>query len=252
MRQGHPVPSPVWTRFGRLCACAILALACLAWLLPLPARAAEVPGDHWSVGELRILARHGLCSGPFPERQAYGRRELAAAVAQAAQAGLGIVAMKAVGGHRLFKDGRLNVNARAAIKWVLQDPHVHTVIAGCTTFDQLAEDLPILADLTLTEPEKKDLQAASAVAGLFCQNCGQCLDQCRYGLPIPDLMRAYMYTYGYPNLGAAHDLLTELKVPAQACGDCAACPVKCAVGFDVAAKVRDVVRLAATPREFLV
>jgi hypothetical protein len=178
--------------------------------------------------------------------------EVKAAVAQAAQAGLGIVAMKTVGGHRLFKEGQRKVNAKAAIKWVLQDPNVHTVIAGCTTFDQLDEDLTILGDLALTEQEKKDLQAALAVAGLYCQGCNECLEGCAQRLPLPDLMRAYMYLYGYRNLGQAHDTLASLSLPGQPCAGCDTCTASCAVGFDLREKVLDVARLRLTPREFLV
>ncbi len=178
--------------------------------------------------------------------------EVKAAVAQAARAGLGIVGMKAVGGHRLLKDGQLNVNAKAAIKWVLQDPNVHTVIAGCTTFDQLDEDLRILGDLALSEQEKKDLQAAMTVAGLYCQGCNQCLGGCAQNLPLPDLMRAYMYLYGYRNLGQAHDTLASLSLPKHPCAGCTTCTARCAAGFDLREKVQDVARLRRTPREFLV
>jgi predicted aldo/keto reductase-like oxidoreductase len=177
--------------------------------------------------------------------------ETKAAVAQAAQAGLGVVAMKAVGGHRLLADGQVKVNAKAAIKWVLQDANVHTVIAGCTTFDQLEEDVALLTDLALTDQEKQDLAMASSVAGLYCQGCNQCLGGCSRQLPLPDLMRAYMYLYGYRNLGLAHDTLTALGLPENPCGDCAACTASCAIGFDLRGKVRDVARLIRTPREFL-
>jgi len=152
----------------------------------------------------------------------------------------------------LFKSGDFNVNAKAAIKWVLQDPNVHTVIAGCTTFDQLEEDLSILDDLTLSDHEKRDLQAASIVGGLYCQGCNQCLNGCRRSLPLPDLMRAYMYLYGYRNLGRAHDTLASVNLPEQPCDDCAVCTATCAAGFDLRDKVRDLARLRQTPREFLV
>jgi hypothetical protein len=75
---------------------------------------------------------------------------------------------------------------------------------------------------------------------------------CRQSLPIPDLMRAYMYLYGYRNLGAAQDLISSLHLPAQVCGDCGSCPVQCISAFPVSARIRDVVRLREVPPEFLV
>ena len=59
--------------------------------------------------------------------------EVRDAIAQAAQAGLGIIAMKVIGGADA-QDHLRPINAKAAIKWVLQDPNVHTTIPGFTSF----------------------------------------------------------------------------------------------------------------------
>jgi hypothetical protein len=60
-----------------------------------------------------------------------------------------------------------------------------------------------------------------------------------------------MYVYGYRNLAEAQDLLLPLNLPSQLCQDCGSCPVRCTSGFDVSARIRDVVRLREVPREFL-
>jgi predicted aldo/keto reductase-like oxidoreductase len=103
----------------------------------------------------------------------------------------------------------------------------------------------------LTEPEKKDLEKVASVSGLYCQGCRQCLGQCSARLPIPDLMRAYMYTYAYRNLAHAQDLILSLNLPTKVCEDCAQCPVKCSIGFNVSKKIRDVIRLREIPSEFI-
>jgi predicted aldo/keto reductase-like oxidoreductase len=170
------------------------------------------------------------------------------ALAQAGNAGLGVVAMKTLGG------GEKNLGkteARAALKWVLQDPNVHTIIAGFTTFDELELDLSIMEAPPLTPGEKSHLQRMQLSAGLYCQGCGECLQSCPQKLPIPDLMRGYMYLYGYRNLGEAQDVVLSLTLPHQVCQDCGSCSVKCASGFDVSARIRDVVRLREVPPEFL-
>ncbi|MBA7483946.1 hypothetical protein ES707_19463 [subsurface metagenome] len=175
--------------------------------------------------------------------------EVRKSTAKAAAAGLGVVAVKilAGGARRRVKI----VNAKAAIKWVLQDPNVHTAILGFTTFDQINTDLSVMEDLTLTETEKKDLQLQSSAEGLYCQGCEKCLAQCPHRLPIPDIMRAYMYTYGYRNLGAAQDLLLSLDLPANPCDGCTGCTVSCAKGFDVAGRINDVIRLKDVPSSFI-
>jgi len=65
-------------------------------------------------------------------------------------------------------------------------------------------------------------------------------------------MRAYMYLYGYRNPGAARELITSLRLPANVCGDCGACAVQCVSGFPVSSRIKDVIRVREVPPEFLV
>jgi len=175
--------------------------------------------------------------------------EVRQAIARAAQAGLGIVGMKAIrGGHRQPPSAK---NTAAALKWVLQDPNVHTVVPGFTTFEEMKIDLAVMEDLTLTDSEKKDLQKEASIPGSYCQGCRQCLSQCPEKLPIPDLMRAYMYTYDYRNLALAQDVVVSLGLPVRVCEDCSSCSVKCSSGFNVSAKIRDVARLRDVTSEFI-
>ncbi len=190
--------------------------------------------------------------------------EVRNAIATAAKAGLGVVAMKTIGGWSpewqehfgglgsrgpyLADQGE---DARAAMKWVLQDPNVHTIIAGFTTFDQMKLDLSIMKDSTLTAPEKSHLQRAISLASLYCQGCEQCLKSCPAQLPIPDLMRAYMYLYGYRNLVEAQDLVSSLNLPANPCGDCGSCPVQCSNQWNVSERIRKIVRLRDVPSDFV-
>ncbi len=171
------------------------------------------------------------------------------AISRAAQAGLGIVGMKAIrGGSRQTPTVK---NTGAALKWVLQDANVTTIGPGFTTFEETKIDLAVAENPILTESEKRDLQKEVSVSGLYCQGCRQCLDQCPEHLPIPDLMRAYMYTYGYRNITHAQDLILSLNLPDKVCEDCFTCSVKCSSGFNVSAKIRDVARLRDVPMEFV-
>lgn len=170
------------------------------------------------------------------------------AISRAAQAGIGIVGMKAIrGGSRQTPTVK---NAVAALKWTLQDPNVTTNVPGFTTFEELKVDLAVAENPALTELEKMDLKKEVSVSGLYCQGCRQCVGQCPEHLPIPDLMRAYMYTYGYRNVAHAQDLVLSLNLSEKVCEDCDSCPVKCSIGFNVSKKIRDVVRLRDIPTEF--
>jgi len=177
------------------------------------------------------------------------REEVRKAIAEAVQAGIGIVAMKTQAGAYWDKEKQSPINMKAALKWVLNDANVTTAVPGMTAFDQLEEDLAVMTGLTLTEQELKDLKF-DIHGGLYCQHCRQCLPGCSEALPVPDLMRSYMYAYGYRNPGLARELLEELQVPSDPCRDCGVCTVKCAKGFDVAGRVKDIVRLKDVPPDF--
>jgi predicted aldo/keto reductase-like oxidoreductase len=172
--------------------------------------------------------------------------EMKAAIAKTAAAGLGVVAMKTIGGNVGGAYHNQQIDAPAALKWALQDPNVHTIIAGFTTFDQFETDLAVLRDPAMTKAEVEYLHRVAQTPGLYCQGCGGCVGKCVSRLPIPDLMRAYMYVHGYGNQSAAQEAVGALQLPMNPCGDCAACPVVCQNGWRVAERVRDIVRVRDT------
>jgi predicted aldo/keto reductase-like oxidoreductase len=189
---------------------------------------------------------HDVVITAYNFRQTH-REEVREAIAEAAKAGVGVIAMKTLAGRFWDKERKQPINTTAALKWVLDDPNVATAIPGMTTFDQLEADLAMMANLALTEQEKNDLRLNTESAGLYCQQCGECLEACRESLPVPSLMRSYMYAYGYGNLGAAYDLLHRLDLPGEPCRSCGECSVRCVQGIDVADRVKDVTRLRGLP-----
>jgi predicted aldo/keto reductase-like oxidoreductase len=180
-------------------------------------------------------------------------KELNSAIRKANQAGIGIVAMKTMaGGGFLDKEKTKPINSSAALKWVLSNPDVTTTIPGMTDFDQLDLNVKLLTDISITDKEKSDLMIASAERGLFCTGCTKCLNACQMKLPVPDLMRAYMYAYGYSNPAMAHSLLCELGTNDNPCKECSSCKVECTKKFDIKEKIADISRLVNVPADFLV
>lgn len=170
--------------------------------------------------------------------------ELDAAIADAVKAGIGIVAMKTLAGGFWDDERQQPINVRAALKWALSNPHVTTAIPGMTTFDQLKADLEVARDVTLTPQEVKDLRLDQKTGGLYCQQCETCLGQCPRSLPIPALMRGYMYARGYGDRALAREVVLESGVSRNPCGDCASCRVSCPMKFDVRSRVTSVAALA--------
>ncbi|MBC7349002.1 MAG: aldo/keto reductase [Candidatus Aminicenantes bacterium] len=179
-------------------------------------------------------------------------KDLDAAIAEAAGAGVGIVAMKTMAGAFWDKERTQPINTKAALKWALNNPNITTAIPGMTTFDQLKSNLEVVKDLKLTPEELYDLKMAEThnLSGLYCQGCQRCRPQCPKGLPIPEMMRAYMYAYGYKNLAAAHELVSSLNLPDNPCAGCSSCSVNCAFKFDVRERMVDINRLKSVPAEF--
>lgn len=172
-------------------------------------------------------------------------------IANAAKAGIGIVAMKTMAGGFHDKERKQPINCKAALKFVLQDENVTTAIPGNTNFDHLNMNITVNTDLKMTDEEKGDLLLGKSQGGLYCQGCEHCVPNCPKGLPIPDIMRAYMYTYGYREPEMAHSLLSSLDLPERPCSDCMHCGAVCAKGFDISDRIKDISRLTSVPVEFL-
>lgn len=178
--------------------------------------------------------------------------EVKKAIAESAEAGIGIVAMKTMAGGFMDRERKIPINCKAALKFVMQDENICTAIPGITNFDQLKENSSINRDLVMTEKERTDLTiVCNPQGGLYCQGCETCIAKCTKDLPIPDLMRAYMYTYGYNDSRVAQTLLSDIGMSGNPCGDCISCSVVCAKNFAVSERITDVMRLTSVPQEFL-
>ncbi|MBL7112806.1 MAG: aldo/keto reductase [Bacteroidales bacterium] len=173
-------------------------------------------------------------------------------IARAAEAGIGIIGMKNMAGGYLDEEKQKPVDPKAALKWVLQDPNITTCIPGFVTFDQMEQDLEVMRDIILTDDELKSLQLAAAETGLYCQGCESCIVGCQKNLPIPDLMRAYMYAYGYSQMEKAQRTVAEANVIENPCSGCQVCTAHCVKGFKLAEKIGKISRISSIPEDFLV
>lgn len=174
------------------------------------------------------------------------------AMAYASKAGMGIVAMKTAAGVLSEKSGQ-PVNINAALKWVLQNEHISSIVSAMSNTEEMQKNLSMISNLRMSDEELKDLALSGPVSGptLYCHQCKKCLPQCPYNLDIPTLMRSYMYAYGYKNLRLARYAVNTIDLPLKPCNDCLECKVICTNGFDVRSKIRDIARLKEVPQDFL-
>lgn len=178
-------------------------------------------------------------------------KETQEAMERAAKAGMGLIAMKTMSGAVEDADGKRKVNAGACLKWVWENPAITTIIPGFTNYDELDECMAAVKDRKLSDGEREYLAELCGKDSLFCQQCNQCIPQCPQNLPIPDIMRAYMYAYGYKQSGLTKQTLTELALDIHACDGCDKCTVNCPSGFNVKDKIAAVIPVAQIPDVFL-
>lgn len=174
------------------------------------------------------------------------------ALAYAAKAGLGIVAMKTTAGVYRSKSGP-QLNSNAVLKWVLQNENVASIVSGMTSLEEMQKNLEMIKNLKISEQELKELDLASSgrEPGLYCQQCKKCIPQCPNNLDIPAIMRSYMYAYGYKNPAQAWFTLADADYKDNPCKKCSVCNVNCAIGFDVRGKILDITRLKDVPVDFI-
>ena len=176
------------------------------------------------------------------------------AIAYAIKSGMGIMAMKTTAGAFNDKSGTKPLNTDAALKWVLQNNYISTIVSGMSSLEDLEKNLTMINNLKMSDQEMKDLNQTglSSEPGLYCYQCRQCVPQCRYNMEIPTAMRSYMYAYGYRNLRQAQHTLSEASLPDNPCNNCESCSVKCSAGFNIKERIEDISRLKDVPKEFLI
>ncbi|MDR1130140.1 MAG: aldo/keto reductase [Prevotellaceae bacterium] len=178
--------------------------------------------------------------------------ELEAAIQRGVDAGMGFVAMKSMVGGVEDAEAKSKVNGAACLRWVWKNPNITTAIPGFTSFDLLDSCLEAAHSPKLGESDLKYLAGLKEKELLYCQNCGNCVTQCSKHLPIPDIMRAYMYNYGYKYPSLSKETLTELAVANNACSGCEKCTVtNCSSGFNVAGKIAAITPIVDVPSHFL-
>ncbi len=175
-----------------------------------------------------------------------------AALAYAAKAGIGIVAMKTTAGVYRNKSGP-QMNSNAILKWVLQNENISSIVSGMTSLEEMQKNLAMIKDLKITEQELKDLNLAATdyEPGLYCQQCRQCIPQCPNNLDIPTMMRSYMYAYGYRNTAQAWHTMADVEFKDNPCSKCTVCNINCTAGFDIRERVLDITRLKEVPVDFI-
>lgn len=101
--------------------------------------------------------------------------QMAAVIGEAAAAGKGIYAMKALGG------GNLIAHARASLRYVQQLTGVHAVAIGMLSEQEILANLALLEGRPCTDDVWQPLESRCRrlkIMTPFCKGCGACLEAC--------------------------------------------------------------------------
>ena len=167
------------------------------------------------------------------------RAEVKKAIAEAAKAGLGIVAMKTqAGGYETDALGPVSPH-QAALKWVIQDRHVAAAVPGMRDIAEMREDIAVMG-MRFSLLDRVILRGyAAAVKSFYCRLCGRCEATCPKGVAISTINRCLMYAEAYRNPGLARETYGEIPRGASAseCLTCPRCDARCVNGLDIASKM---------------
>jgi predicted aldo/keto reductase-like oxidoreductase len=171
--------------------------------------------------------------------------ELGEAIHKAADAGIGVVAMKTqAGGYETEELGNMRPH-QAALKWVLQNSGVHTTIPGMVTYAQIDENIQVMGSKMGWHDRKVLHLYGKAIDHKLCRMCGQCEGSCPQGVKVQDVNRVLMYSEGYrdPELASMtyHELSAQER--GHACLACDRCRVQCPNGLNIQSRVRTVQHL---------
>ncbi|MEN6615902.1 MAG: aldo/keto reductase [Syntrophorhabdus sp.] len=162
------------------------------------------------------------------------------AIRRAQASGVGIIAMKTqAGGYENAGMQGLSPH-QAALKWVLDDPHVTAAIPGMKDMGMLREDLSVMG-VKFTRKDEKILERyGKAIRPYYCHLCAECEPTCPNHVAISTINRSLMYAQGYRNIDLARATYNEIPSPARAsaCLECPQCVAHCVNGLDISSKMR--------------
>ncbi len=167
-------------------------------------------------------------------------KSIGESIQRAAQAGVGIIAMKTqAGGYKTDAMGSISPH-QAALKWVLQNKHITTSIPGMKDLSQLKENIAVMGMPFKTTDARILDRYHAAIAGFYCDLCGTCEGSCSRGVEISTINRSLMYAEGYRNRELARSTYREVPqaASASACLDCPVCSASCVKGLNISAKMR--------------
>jgi len=166
---------------------------------------------------------------------------------QAKEAGIGVIAMKALSGGKLVPPGADSNDpvVRGCLRYVLSLDTVHTALVGMKSEEEVRNNVAIAEEGgAMTKEERDELlrriheRQGDLKRDYACLSCGYC-KPCPEGINIPVILKARHIHEKYPEelRGLGRKLYDEQPVGPEACTECRTCVARCPAGLDIPAEL---------------
>ena len=158
---------------------------------------------------------------------------------------VGVVVMKPLAGgslavpeeaRRFRVADKAVTTAATALRFVLSNPRVSTVIPGMATLAEVEENVPLGFTPQQMSAEEVDLmlQKAQSLGFTFCQGCGYCLPCCPEEIDIQAVFRLLSFHQQYGMVDYAQSSYRERhQVKVLRCNECELCMERCPAGLEI-------------------
>lgn len=180
-------------------------------------------------------------------------------IAHARSKGLGVAIMGPVGGGRLAAPserirsmipGGAKTTAEMALRFVMSNPNVSTVLSGMGTIQQVEENAATASRAEpLTADERRRVQEILAenerLCQLYCTGCKYCMP-CPNEVDIPSIFELVNYYRVYGLEDYARERYAGIRNAgkgAEACVECGECEGKCPQKLQIIAQLKEAHRI---------
>ena len=163
-----------------------------------------------------------------------------AAIKRMYDAGIGIVAMKviiatATPGPIPKENTLTNEAGLAALKWVLRNPAISTMIPFHEEISEVEINFRAMTEEFTPQDEKVLFVRNEQIQELYCRMCFECKGKCPKGVPVADELRILAYNDFAGDFRRAREGFWNLprEIRNIRCSDCSECVVQCPNGVKV-------------------
>jgi hypothetical protein len=158
---------------------------------------------------------------------------------------IGVSVMKAIGGGALgvppeavqFQVADKAVaTAEAAVRFVLSNPLIHTVVPGMSKRSEVEANVPLgYIPQSMSPQEVSVLQEKVKELGFtFCQGCGYCVPDCPEEIDIPEVFRLQTFHDQYGMTGYAKSTYRNRHAAkVDLCTECQSCMERCPAQLEI-------------------